>query len=402
MKYIVLIGDGMSDYPMVSKGGKTPLQISHIPCMDSLAQKGALGLVKTIPEGMDPGSDVANLSVMGYDPAKFYFGRAPIEAASIGVELSERDVAFRCNLVTLSEKDGDLYMDDYSAGHISTDDAAVIVNALKEKFDSEDITFYPGVSYRHLMVWGQGEDRMKTTPPHDITGRKIDEFLPHSKGSSRIRDLMERVRDVLSSLEINREKVRNGMKPANAIWLWGQGRALKIPQFPEKYGLSGSVISAVDLIKGLGISAGLSSIDVPGATGYLDTNYEGKAQAAINALESVDFVYLHVEAPDEASHKGSFEEKVQAIEDFDAKVVKVVMDGLGEKFSEYRIMVLPDHPTPLSIKTHASDPVPFAIYSSEDREKKGKEGIGYNEKDAEGTGLYVANGWELMDKFIKG
>ena len=246
MKYIVLIGDGMSDYPVEDRGGRTPLQLSSTLCMDLLAQKGMLGLVRTIPEGMDPGSDVANLSVMGYSPAEFYSGRAPIEAASIGVELSERDVAFRCNLVTLGEKDGALYMDDYSAGHIPTDEAAVIVNALKVKFDSEDITFYPGVSYRHLMVWKEGEGGMKTTPPHDITGREVDEFFPRGQGSSTILELMERSRDVLSSLEINRAKVRRGAKPANAIWLWGQGRALKIPRFSEKYGLSGSVISAVE------------------------------------------------------------------------------------------------------------------------------------------------------------
>lgn len=401
MKYIVLLGDGMADYPLESKGGNTPLQISRIPCMNLLAQKGELGLVKTIPEGLDPGSDVANLSVMGYDPVTYYSGRAPIEAASIGVKLSGQDVAFRCNLVTLAERDGSLFMDDYSAGHIGTADAALIIKALKVKCDSPEITFYPGVSYRHLMVWKQGSDKLKTTPPHDISGRNIDAFLPRGEGSEKIRKLMEQSRGILPGLPVNKEKISAGMKQANAIWLWGQGKALKLPRFQAKYDLSGCVISAVDLIKGLGISAGLSSINVAGATGYLDTNYEGKAAAALEALETVDFVYLHVEAPDEASHKGSMQEKIQAIEDFDARIVRPVVDGLAKKFSDYRVLILPDHPTPLSTMTHASDPVPFIIYSSEDGVKQGREGRGYNEKDAAAAGLFIPHGWQLMDRFIK-
>ena len=401
MKYIVLLGDGMADYPVAGKNGKTPLELSRTPYMDSLAQRGELGLVNTIPAGMDPGSDVANLSVMGYDPLQFYSGRAPIEAASIGVHLDEQDIAFRCNLVTLQEKDGSLYMDDYSAGHIKTPEAAVIVNALKEQFDSSDITFYAGVSYRHLMVWKQGSDKIKTTPPHDISGKKIDAYLPQGEGSPRVQQLMAQSRDILSGLAINKEKIRQGIKPANSIWLWGQGRSLKLPRFMEKYGLSGSVISAVDLIKGLGISAGLSAITVPGATGYLDTNYEGKARAALQALESADFVYLHVEAPDEASHKGSFDEKIQAIEDFDARIVKPVLEGLATKFKEYRILLLPDHPTPLATMTHAADPVPFILFSSEDTGRQARQSIGYNEKDAKKSKLYISRGWELMDRFIK-
>ncbi|MEI6125881.1 MAG: cofactor-independent phosphoglycerate mutase [Pseudomonadota bacterium] len=400
MKYIVLLGDGMSDYPLAGKGGKTPLELSRTPHMDLLAQKGSLGLVATIPAGMDPGSDVANLSVMGYDPLQFYSGRAPIEAASIGVHLDGQDIAFRCNLVTLQEKDGSLYMDDYSAGHIKTPEAAVLIHALKEKFDSSDITFYPGVSYRHLMVWKQGTDKVKTTPPHDITGKKIDSYIPQGEGSARILKLMEQSRDILSGLAAHKENVRLGIRPANSIWLWGQGRALKLPGFKEKYGLYGSVISAVDLIKGVGISAGLNAITVPSATGYLDTNYEGKAQAALHALESVDFVYLHVEAPDEASHKGSFDEKIQAIEDFDARIVGPVLEGLARNFKDYRILLLPDHPTPLSSKTHAADPVPFILYSSENSGVQAREGIGYNEKDAKKSSLCISSGWELMGRFI--
>jgi len=401
MKYIVLLGDGMADYPLAEREGKTPLELSKTPCMDMLAERGELGLARTIPEGMEPRSDVANLSVMGYDPRRFYSGRAPIEAASIGVPLAEDDVAFRCNLVTLGERDNALYMDDYSAGHIATADAAVVIQALKEKLDSPDITFYPGVSYRHLMVWKKGVANMKTTPPHDISGKPIGGHLPQGEGSEKVRNLMEQSRQILPGLAINGQRLAAGKNPASSIWLWGQGRALKLPPFKSKYGLSGSVISAVDLVKGLGLCAGLNSINVPGATGYLDTNYAGKAQAAIEALKEVDFVYVHVEAPDEASHKGSFEEKVQAIEDFDARVVKPVLEGLERHFSDFRLMILPDHPTPLSIKTHAGDPVPFIIYASGDRAGRMQSGRGYSEKDAAAAGVFIDSGWQLMDRFIK-
>jgi len=402
MKYVVLLGDGMSDYPLSEKGAKTPLQLSHIPFMDSLAQQGALGLVKTIPDGMPPGSDVANLSVMGYDPARYYSGRAPIEAASIGVKLGEHDIAFRCNLVTLSGDAEHVCMADYSAGHISTDDAGVIINALKQELDSPDITFYRGVSYRHLVVWKNGMDKMQTTPPHDITGKNISSYLPQGEGSKKLLELMERARKIIPALPISQKKIQQGKKPANAIWLWGQGRSLSIPTFREKYGLTGAVISAVDLVKGLGICAGLSSIDVPGATGYLDTNYEGKAWAALDALKAVDFVYLHVEAPDEAGHKGNIDEKIKAIEDFDRRVVKLVIEGLRDKYADYRVLVLPDHPTPIAIKTHASDPVPFVLFSSQDSTKSAKQSVGFNEKDASASGLFIESGWELMDRFIRG
>jgi 2,3-bisphosphoglycerate-independent phosphoglycerate mutase len=401
MKYVVLLGDGMSDYPLAEKGAKTPLQLSNTPFMDSLAQTGALGLVKTIPDGMPPGSDVANLSVMGYDPARYYSGRAPIEAASIGVKLGEHDIAFRCNLVTLAGDAEQVYMEDYSAGHIPTDDAQVILSALKQELDLDDITFYRGVSYRHLVVWKNGTDKMITTPPHDITGKNISSYLPQGDGSERLLDLMEKARKIIPALPISQQKIQQGKKFANAIWLWGQGRSLSIPTFREKYGLTGAVISAVDLVKGLGICAGLTSIDVPGATGYLDTNYEGKARAALDALHSVDFVYLHVEAPDEAGHKGNIDEKIQAIEDFDRRVVKLVVEGLRDKYADYRVLVLPDHPTPIALKTHASDPVPFVLFSSKDLNRTALQSVGFNEKDAAASGLFIESGWELMDRFIK-
>ncbi len=401
MKYIVLLGDGMSDEPIASHNNKTPLEIANTPVMDRLSGKGELGLSKTIADGMDPGSDVANLSVMGYDTSKYYTGRSPIEAASIGVPLSDTDVAFRCNLVTLENKDVSAYMNDYSAGHISSGDAEIVIHALKRELDSEDITFYPGVSYRHLMVWKNGQDKLKTTPPHDISDKQIEDHLPKGEGSEKILDLMKKSQKILQNLEINKNKIKKGEKPVTSIWLWGQGKKLELPSFKSKYEISGSVISAVDLIKGLGLSAGLNSIDVPGATGYLDTNYQGKADAALKALETEDFVYLHVEAPDEASHKGSFDEKLQAIEDFDARIVSKIIDGLEKKFDDYRVLVMPDHPTPLNIKTHASDPVPYILYSSNDRDKAGDDSVGYNEKDAASSGIFIENGFELMDRFIK-
>lgn len=396
MKYIVLLGDGMSDRPLPDKGGRTPLQISRTPTMDRLAARGELGLVRTIPAGMEPGSDVANLSVMGYDPLRFYSGRAPIEAASIGVRLGQGDVAFRCNLVTLGERDGKWWMDDYSAGHIATSDAALFIAALQQQINVPDIAFYPGVSYRHLMVWESGHAGMKTTPPHDISGRPIEEYLPQGEGAERLRDLMDKSRRIFASLEANRRR----HCPVSSIWLWGQGRPLKLPRFQDKYGLSGSVISAVDLVKGLGICAGLSVIQVPGATGWLDTNYEGKASAALDALAEGDFVYVHVEAPDEASHKGSFDEKVRAIEDFDSRIVGPVLAGLEERFSAFRLLILPDHPTPLSLKTHAADPVPFILYASSDRDRREHTGRGYNELDAAAAGLFIESGWELMDRLM--
>ncbi|MCP4717357.1 MAG: cofactor-independent phosphoglycerate mutase [Deltaproteobacteria bacterium] len=389
MKYVVLLGDGMSDRPLEDHGGKTPLQIASTPAMDALAAHGQLGLARTIPDGMPPGSDVANMAVLGYDPVQYYTGRSPIEAASIGICLAGTDIAFRCNLVTLAGQDGGLVMQDYSAGHICNADAEAIIAALKERFDSDEIMFYAGVSYRHCMIWHRGKDAMVTTPPHDISDKTVAPYLPSGDGAEKINAIMDGARGVLAGLG----------KSANAIWLWGQGRALKIPPFESVYGRRGSVISAVDLVKGLGICAGMSSVDVPGATGYLDTNYQGKVAATLRALETDDFVYLHVEAPDEAGHKGSFAEKVQAIEDFDAQVVQPVIEGLKQKFGRYRVLLMPDHPTPLAIKTHTDEPVPFVLYDAADAEKE-PAAVGYNEPDAAATGLVVEKGWELMKQLI--
>lgn len=402
MKYIVLIGDGMADRPIDELGGLTPLKKASTPNMDKIAQKGIIGKVRTIPEGMHPGSDVANLSILGYDPVKYYTGRAPLEAASIGVKLNENDVAYRCNLVTLKFDKNKTHavMDDYSSGHITTEEARELIKDIKAGLESEDITFYPGVSYRHLMVWKNGSLNIECVPPHDILEREITDYLPVGQKDAVLRELMRKSVDILAGHSVNKERLKNGKKPANSIWLWGQGKKPKMPTYKEKYGLKGALISAVDLTKGLGIYAGFEILRVPGVTGWLDTNYSGKAEYALNALKHVDFVYLHVEAPDEAGHSGNYKDKIKAIEDFDSLVVGPVMDGLKERFKEYRVMFLPDHATPIKVRTHTDEPVPFVIYDSRD-EKKNK-GIAYDEFITERKDIVVVNeGYKLMDYFIK-
>jgi 2,3-bisphosphoglycerate-independent phosphoglycerate mutase len=400
VKYIILVGDGMSDYPLEELDGKTPLMVAKTPHMDFLARHGILGRVQTIPTGFPPGSDVANLSLLGYDPRVFYTGRAPLEAASLKLSLETGDVAFRCNLVTLREEGGEFIMDDFSAGHISSEDAREIIQSVHKQLGKKTISFYPGVSYRHIMVWKGGKVEFETTPPHDITGRKISTHLPYGSGSETVIELMEKSRRILARHPVNERLRRTGKKPANSIWLWGQGKPLAIPSFMEKYHCSGSVISAVDLIKGIGISAGLESISVPGATGYLDTNYRGKAEYAIKSLRERDFVFVHVEAPDEAAHNGSIEDKIKAIEAFDEKVVGTVVEKVKE-FSSFRIMVLPDHATPTRLMTHASDPVPFVIYPPIN--DSGPDTLqSYDEFSARKSDLFIAPGYKLMDFFMTG
>jgi len=400
-KYIVLIGDGMADYPVAELGGKTPLQAARTPNLDRLARQGVLGRVNTIPPGFAPGSDVANLTVFGYDPAVYYTGRAPLEAVAMGVKLGPADVAFRCNLVTLSREDGDIYMDDFSAGHISTEEAGRIVRDLGKELGNEEFNFFPGVGYRHLLVWRNGEAclRLKTTPPHDITGRNISPHVPEGDGDEDILWLMNRAQKILPSHPVNRERTRAGKKPANAIWLWGQGKAPALEPVTRRFGIRGAVISAVDLIKGIGFYAGLEILSVPGATGYLDTNYAGKAQGALKALEDGDLVYVHVEAPDEASHNGKLADKIRAIEDFDEKIVGPILAG-AEKFEEFRLLILPDHFTPLAVKTHSPEPVPFVLFSSKEGKNLLKRDRSFDEESAEKTGILIERGYELMEKFI--
>jgi 2,3-bisphosphoglycerate-independent phosphoglycerate mutase len=402
MKYIVILGDGMADRPLKELGGKTPLQKAKKPNMDRLTREGIIGKVHTIPEGFHPGSDIANLSILGYNPSEYYSGRAPLEAASMGIKLKKNDVAYRCNLVTLRFKKDRMsaVMEDYSSDHIRTDDARELIHAMNKKVGPEAIRFYPGMSYRHIMVWSGGEVKNECIPPHDITGKDIIDYLPVGKGEDVLRRLMLSSTDILSNHPVNRQRIKQGKKPANSIWLWGQGKKVRLPSYKKKYSVQGALVSAVDLIKGIGICAGFRILKVPGITGYLDTNYIGKAEAALKALEKNDFAFIHVEAPDEAGHAGNYKDKIKAIEDIDAFIVGTVLKGM-KAFDEYRILLLPDHATPIQVRTHTDEPMPFVIYDS--RRKQKNKGISFDEtitihKDR----LVFERGYELMDFFIKG
>jgi 2,3-bisphosphoglycerate-independent phosphoglycerate mutase len=397
----------MADRPHPDLGGKTCLQTAKTPNLDQLATLGQVGMVHTIPEGFPPGSDVANLTVMGYDARKYYTGRSPLEAASIGVDLGTGDIAFRCNLVTLrvssgtfagSRKGRRAVMEDFSAGHISSQEAQLLIEEIDGKLGSDHIRFYPGVSYRHLMVWKGGKNDIECTPPHDIQDKDIQDYLPRGEGDELINGLMEASVDLLSVHPVNKTRIEKGKRPANSIWLWGQGRRPSMPTFREKYGLEGAMISAVDLTKGIGIYAGFEIINVPGATGWIDTNYVGKAEHALWALKTKDIVYVHVEAPDEAGHTGDLKNKLRAIEDFDEYIVGNIIHGM-KQFDEYRILVLPDHPTPLEIRTHSNEPVPFALYDNS-RERKG-DPVTYDERIAyRKDALVFKEGHQLMDYFL--
>jgi 2,3-bisphosphoglycerate-independent phosphoglycerate mutase len=399
MKYVILLGDGMADYPVDALNGRTPLECAKTPHMDRIAAEGTLGLVDTIPKGFPPGSDVANLTVLGYDVRDCYEGRGPLEAASMGVALAPDDVAFRCNLVTLGDGQNPT-MDAYNAGNISSGEARRIIEDLQQELGNETFRFYPGVSYRHLLVWSGGPEALQTPPPHDISGCATAEYLPQGDGAGAALELMKRARTVLADHPVNRERQASGKKPANSIWLWGQGRAPAMVPLTKQFGLTGSMISAVDLLRGIGVYAGLSIVRVPGATGYIDTDYRGKAAAALEVLSGQDFVFVHVEAPDEMGHEGNVEGKIKAIEDFDAKVVGTVLDGLAS-MAPYRLLVLSDHPTPIRVKTHVSDPSPFAVLSSEAAENRA-EGQPFSEKAAASRGRLVSPGHLLMAKFIRG
>ncbi len=403
MKYLVILGDGMADYPAPELDGKTPLQCSRKPNMDKIAREGEVGLARTVPSGLPPGSDVANLSVMGYDPLIFYTGRSPLEAVSMGVNLRDNDVAFRCNLVTLSpESEYDAKtMVDYSSDEITTVESAQLIKSIAAELNSDTVTFYPGISYRHLMVWRHGPLDSKLTPPHDISDKKIAIYLPQGNGGDFLLDLMKKSQAILANHPVNRERIAKGLRPATSIWLWGQGKKPNLSGFYEKYKLHGSVISAVDLAKGLGICAGLKVIEVPGATGNVHTNFKGKARAALDAFkEGQDFVYLHIEAPDEAGHRGEIENKILSIEKIDGEVLGPILAELPMIDPEYRILVLPDHPTPLALKTHVSDPVPFIIYQSNKPLESGI--VSYDETSASQSGILIEKGFTLMDRFIFG
>ena len=402
MKYLVLLGDGMSDYKNEQLGGKTPLELADKPYIDSLAKKGTLGLVKTVPASLKPGSDVANLSVMGYDPEVYYTGRSPLEAASMRVKLLPTDITFRCNLVTLS--DDEVYenktMLDYSAGEITTEEAAEIIKSVAEAFNNDEIEFHSGISYRHLMVWHGAEMDYDLTPPHDITNKKITEYMPGGKYADVISSLMKKSVEILKNHPVNLDRISRGLNPANSIWIWGEGTAPALDSFEGKFGVKGSVVSAVDLVKGIGVCGNLDVVEVEGATGTYHTNFEGKAKATLEEFKKgKDFVYLHFEGPDECGHQGDPEGKIKAIERIDSRALKIILEGLKEMGEDYSILVMPDHPTPLSLRTHVRDEVPFILYKSND-EKDNPDYV-YTEECAASTGVKVAHGHELMKMLIE-
>ena len=401
MKYVVLLGDGMADYPTKLLGGKTPLQCALTPYMDQIAAEGTLGRVDTVPAGFTPGSDVATLSVLGYDPRETYTGRGPLEAASMGISLGQNDMAYRCNLVSIGEKDSEsAFMDDFTSGHISTEESREIILDLNKALGSSPYQFFPGVGYRHLFIWRDAPPSSpETTAPHDITGKNIASYLPHGDSAQEINSIMQRAGEILINHPINIQRRKAGKKQANSIWLWGQGKKPQMVPLTQKYSLQGGMISAVDLLKGIGIIAGLKVFPVEGATGYIDTNYEGKAKMALDILNFMDFVFVHLEAPDEMGHEGNASGKIQAIELFDEKIVGPILNKIGS-FGDYRILVLSDHPTPLDLKTHVGDPSPFAVLSSRKEENKAG-GLSFNELNAQDSPILISPGHLLMEKFIK-
>lgn len=397
MKYVVILGDGMADLPIESLGGKTPLDVAYKPNMDKLAKVSEIGLVKTVADGMKPGSDVANLSVLGYDSAIYYSGRSPLEAVSIGVEFTPEDVTYRTNLVTLK---GDSYedsiMEDYSAGEITTDEARELILAVERELGKEGQHFFPGISYRHCLLLEKTNTGAELTPPHDISGKVIKDYLPKGEHGELLLDLMKKSREILKDHPINKDREKRGLNPANSVWFWGEGRKPNLMNFEQKNGVKGAMISAVDLLKGIALVSGMEVIEVEGATGNNDTNYKGKALAALESLKNNDFVYIHIEAADECGHRGQLDAKIGSIEDIDKYVVGTIMEGL--KGQDHSIMILPDHPTPIALKTHTSVPVPYMIY----RSNVNVEGVDkYNEENAKNSGVFVEKGYTLMDKFLQ-
>ena len=402
MKYAVVLCDGMADRPVPELNNMTPMQAANKPNMDYLASKGEVGLVKTVGAGLKPGSDVANLSVLGYDPAIYYSGRSPLEAASIGIDLKPDDVTLRCNLVTLSDEPNyeDKTMVDYCAGDISTPEAEELIKYIDEKLGSDKFKFYAGVSYRHCLVWAKGEPHPGVlTPPHDISDRKITDYIPKGDYIAELYDMMKKSYDLLMEHPVNKKRIAEGKRPANSIWLWGEGTKPKLDSFKGKFGKSASMISAVDLLKGIGKCAEMNVCQVEGATAYIDTNFNGKVQAAIDELKKgQDFVYIHIEAPDECGHRAEIQNKKLAIEIIDEKILTPLIAYLKDCGDDYSVMILPDHPTPICLKTHTSDPVPFLIYRSNDEKNSGVST--FWEETAEKTGLYIEPGCTLMNRFL--
>lgn len=397
-KFIVVLGDGMADEPIESLGGKTPLQYADTPALDRLSKFSEIGLVHTIPEGMKPGSDTANLSVLGYDPKIYYSGRSPLEALSIGVPMKDTDIALRCNIVTISENDvpfEEQVIIDHSSGEISTEDCAVLLNAVKEELQNETYQFYVGTSYRHCLIWNRGQV-LELSQPHDVLGQVIGQYLPSDEN---LLYMMKRSYEILKDHPLNIERKKKGLNPANCCWFWGAGTKPMLSSFEEKNGVKGMMVSAVDLLKGIAVGAGMGVAHVEGANGGLNTNYEGKTQAALDALKNgYDFAYIHVEAPDEMGHQGSVEKKVKSIEYLDQRVIGPLTKALDEDKTEYRLLVMPDHPTPIRVRTHTADSVPYLLYDSNIQQE---HTWNYNEKEAKESGNYVAKGHTIIDKLLQ-
>ena len=408
MKYVILLGDGMGDHPLAELGGRTPLQAAQTPNLDFLARHGELGLVKTTPDGFYPGGDVTQLAILGYDPHKYYTGLAPLEAAGLGVALNPDDVAYRCNLVTLRADTGGYdvkklgphaVMEDYSAGQIDSLDAKELLYDINEQLGTEVVQFYPGMSYRNLMVWAEGKHRMTLTPPHDIVGKPVGEFLPKGDGDKVLRALMDEALAILRSHQINQDRIEAGKPPANGIWLWGHGKAPKLPKLTERYGLSAAMISALDLPRGLGLTCGFEAAKVSGATGDVDTDYPGKAKRALEELEKRDLVYIHLGATDDASHQGDVQAKVRAIESFDEHTVGALLKGLP-KLGPHRVLAVCNHATPVALRCHTNEPVPFALYEGPASRDRADAAHGFNEADARATKTVLADATKLIGKLI--
>lgn len=400
MKYVVILGDGMADEPIESLGNKTILQAADTPFLDMLSKKSEIGMVHTVPDGMAPGSDTANLSVLGYDPKIYYSGRSPLEALSIGVPMTDTDIALRCNIVTISEEEGVPYEEqtiiDHSSSEISTEDCGILLEAVRKELENDIFKFYLGTSYRHCTIWHNGSV-VKLTPPHDVLGQKVGPNLPETES---LREMMKKSYEILKNHPLNIERKKKGLNPANSCWFWGAGTKPAHSSFEEKTGKKGVMISAVDLLKGIAVGAGMDNIIVPGADGTLNTNYEGKANAAIKALteDGYDFAYIHVEAPDEMGHQGSVERKIKAVENLDGRVIKTVVEGLKKSGEPFRVIVTPDHPTPIRLRTHVAKPVPYLLYDSTEELDRTWN---YNEAEAEASKNYVANGHQLIDKLFE-
>ena len=397
MKYIVILGDGMADEPIDALGGKSPLACAETPVMDELASKGEMGMVQNVPAGMAPGSDVANLSVLGYDPAVCYSGRSPLEALSVGVAMEPTDIVLRCNIVTLTEEEpyAKKTILDHSSGEISTADADILMDAIREAFNSDEFQYYTGTSYRHIAIWKNGT-MPQLEPPHDHLTQVIGPYLPQE---TKLRAMMEKSFDILNTHPLNLERAAKGKNKANSLWFWGAGTKPSLQNFTEKTGLKGAMVSAVDLLKGIAVGAGMKVYQVPGATGSIDTNFEGKAQAAIDALtqDGCDFVYVHVEAPDEMGHQGLLKEKIQSIEYLDRRLIAPMKKAMEDAGEDFRMLVLPDHPTPIRLRTHTGDPVPYVLYDSTRQRKSIRK---YTEAEAEATGNYEPNGYRLIERLL--